>query len=339
MDVSREFRVQSGLAGQVAVIVVNYDTADLAVAAVESVISREHGGRLVEVHLVDNASPHGDATWLEREIADRGWTDRVTLYRERQNHGFGRGNNLVLRRLAARSEPPTYVFLLNPDARLRNEAIAILADFLDEHPEAAAAGCRTEAVDGEPIASAFNFPTIVATFSGALALGPVSRLLGRWEVPLPPAIPTSIVDWVAGAAVMLRLSSVQRAGLFDPAYFLYFEEVDLMRRISCQNETVWYVAEAHAAHMRGAATNVRSGGSARRSMPRYWYESWSHYFLKSHGRAGALLAALAWYAGALGNAVLSLPLRRTPAAPLQFYSDFWSFAVRPLLGLKAAARD
>ena len=66
---------------------------------------------------------------------------RVTLYPERVNHGFGRGNNLVLHALAARPTPPDKVFLLNPDAQLDNEAIAILADVLDQTPGTAICGC------------------------------------------------------------------------------------------------------------------------------------------------------------------------------------------------------
>ena len=111
----------------IAVVVVNYGTADLAMDAVESVLARAHGGRDVEVHLVDNASPGDDAETIRQAHAARGWTGRVTLHLEAVNHGFGRGNNVVLRTLLDRDAPPDAVFLLNPDARLENEAIDLLA--------------------------------------------------------------------------------------------------------------------------------------------------------------------------------------------------------------------
>lgn len=122
--------MQGSTGAEIAVIVVNYGTAALAAGAVESVLGRDHGGRTVEVHLLDNASPGNDAETLAATAESRGWGPRVTLHFEAVNHGFGRGNNLVLTRLASRPNPPDKVFLLNPDARLENEALAVLAETL-----------------------------------------------------------------------------------------------------------------------------------------------------------------------------------------------------------------
>ena len=328
----------AGTAADISVIVVNYNTAALALAAVESVLARDHGGRRVEVHLVDNASPRGDAAPLREAIAARGWQDRVTLYAETVNHGFGRGNNLVLEALCRRPVPPSLVFLLNPDARLENEAIAILADFLEAHPKAGAAGARIEKPGGIPVTAAFRFPVLAAEFAKGIAFGPVSRALARWEVPLGADIPTGRVDWVAGAAVMLRLPALKDAGFFDPAYFLYYEEVDLMRQLARHGWQTWYVAEARVVHAEGAATGVKSGEAPRRR-PAYWYQSWRHYFQKNHGRAYALATGAAWVTGSLLNRGIAALRGRTPAAPPRFLPDFWAMALRPLLGFQARPYD
>lgn len=322
----------------ISVIVVNYGTAELALAAVESVLARDHGGRSVDVHLVDNASPGGDAARFARAHADRGWGARVTLYPETENHGFGRGNNLVLRALAARATPPRYVMLLNPDARLENEALAILAEFLDAHPRAAAAGAGIAKPDGTPVTAAFRFPTAAWEFAEAAGLGPVSRLLGAWQVPLPPDHPTGAVDWVAGAAVMLRRDALAALGGFDPEFFLYFEEVDLMRRLAATGQEVWYLPEARVLHAEGAATGVRSGETARRPRPRYWYESWRHYHRKARGRAGALSAALCRISGAALNGLVCRLRGRPPSGPKDFLGDFTAIVLLPLLGLDRTPR-
>lgn len=324
-------------APEIAVIIVNYNTAALALDAIESVLTRSHGGRFIELHVVDNASPNGDAGVIAAALAERGWSSRVHLHSEAHNHGFGRGNNLVLTELMSRARAPAYAFLLNPDARLESEAIAVLADFLDAHPAAAAAGAAITSPDGVPVTSAFRFPGVVSTFAAALNLGPVSRLLRAWEVPLPPTSGTRRVDWVSGAAVMLRLSAVQRVGYFDPSYFLYFEEVDLMQQLTRQGGEVWHVDEARVAHIEAAATGVR--GSKARRLPAYWYHSWQHYFGKNLGRGTALLAAAAWYIGAAGNAVVSALRGREANAPKRFYGDFWRLSIRPLLGLGPLPRD
>lgn len=324
---------------EISVIIINYGTADLTIAAVESVLERGHGGRAVDVHLVDNASPGDDAARLARAHAGGGWGDRVTFYAETVNHGFGRGNNLVLEKLASRAVPPRYVFLLNPDARLKNEAIDQLAGFLDTHPEAGLAGARIEKPDGTGVTAAFRFPSVLSEFSQALSFGPVSRLLRHKTVPLGADLPQSPVDWVAGAAVMGRLEALQQAGFFDPEYFLYYEEVDLMRQTARMGWETWYVPGAEIVHAEGAATNVKSGRAERRRRPAYWYHSWQYYFRKNHGRTGAALAGLGWMLGAGLNHVIARLRGRAPSAALRLFRDFWAMAGRPLAGMKARPYD
>ncbi len=315
----------------IAVIVVNYGTSDLAIAAVESVLARSHGGHPVEVHLLDNASPGDDARIFAEAHAARGWGDCVTLWPERENHGFGRGNNVVLRALQDRADPPDYVFLLNPDAELQNEALAILADRLDRTPRAAAAGASISLPSGRPVTAAFRFPSACGEFAQALNFGPVSRFFRDRLVPLPADHADGPVDWVAGAAVMMRLSVVASLGGFDPDFFLYYEEVELMHRIRRAGHEILYVPAARVRHAEGAATDVKSGRSDRKARPSYWYDSWRLYYLKTAGRGGAIMAGLGWMGGAALNAPLALLRGQRVRAPLNFFGDFSRRVIWPLL--------
>ncbi len=316
----------------VSVIVVNFGTAELAIKAVASVLT--HPQRVREIHLVDNNSPGQDSAELAKAIAERGWDGRVYLHAEPINHGFGRGNNLILEHLAQQENPPNWVFLLNPDASLGNAAIQILAEFLDGHPQVAAAGTRIEKPQRGSVVAAFRFPSLISTFSDAVSFGPLSRICDRWQVPLDPDLPTSRVDWVSGAAVMLRMTALRDVGFFDPEYFLYYEEVDLMRQLARKGWQTWHVAEALVIHAEGVATGVGSGRSERRPLPAYLYHSWQYYMRKNLGHSRALLACLAWGAGAVFNLGLARLRGKEPAAPLNFFSDLWSHAIRPLLGLR-----
>lgn len=310
---------------------VNYGTADLAIAAVESVLSADHGPLSISVHLVDNASPGPDAELLTKAIDDRNWQDRVTLYAETTNHGFGRGNNLVIEKLLAQPDPPGFIFLLNPDACLKNDAISRLWHLMQRDHEIGACGARIEDENGRPVTAAFRFPTAISVFSGAAAFGPISRLLARFDTPLAPDLPTQRVDWVAGAAVLFRTKALQEVGAFDPVYFLYYEEVDLMFRLSKNGWQTWYLEDARVAHEEGASTGVKSGDVARKRLPAYWYQSWRFYFQGNHGRAYALLASLGWGFGATINLVTSRLRMRAPSTPLSFYPDLWRQVLRPLL--------
>lgn len=316
---------------EVAVIIVNYGTADLALTAVKSIFERDHGGRAVEVHLVDNASPGDDADRMQRAIVQRGWADRVTFYAETENHGFGRGNNIVLHSLAARPSPPDYVFLLNPDARLKTNTIAELAAFLETHPDAAVVGAGIDRPDGGPaVTAAFRFPNPVSEFASAARFGPISRATRRWNVSLSPDAPTQAVDWVAGAALLARFPALAKAGFFDPDFFLYFEEAELMHRIRKAGWEIWFCREARVEHVAGAATGVHA--ARREALPDYWYESWRFYFYKTRGLWGARLCALSRLTGSYLHVLINRLRGRAPTHARRFTTDFYRLSVLPLFG-------
>lgn len=320
----------------VAVIIVNYRTADMAIAAVDSVLQRPADGLNVEVHLVDNASPGNDADLLR--AASQRWGGAVTLYLETENHGFGRGNNVVLQQLAARPDAPEKVYLLNPDARLVTNAVAELSAFLDAHPRAAVVGSAI-LQDGtdEPATCAFRFPGLLSEFEEAVAFGPVSRMLAGTRVAFPAVLPTQQVDWVSGASMMARLDALREVGFFDPDFFLYFEEVDLMRRLRRRGWEVWHLASAQIIHVAGASTGVSSNNTQKPPLPGYWYDSWRMYFHKQHGRTGALAVALSRWTGTMLGSLISGLRRRPSPAPRNFLADFRRQVLVPLFRSRAGA--
>jgi len=320
---------------KIAVIIVNYNTVDLTLQGIQSVLDQPVPSAEVEIHVVDNASPNGDATVLSEAVKQQGLEKHVTLYLEDTNHGFGRGNNVALNALAARDEPPEFVFFLNPDAQLKNNVLSICLDFTRDHPKAALLGARSyNPGSTTPVTAAFRFPSAASTFAGAINFGPISRLFAKYEVAFPADLPTRKVDWISGAAVLARFDVLQDVGFYDPQYFLYYEEVDLMLTIAKAGWECWHVADAEIFHIEGAATDVKSRDRSRPRRPAYWYHSWQYYFRKNHGRAGALAAGSLWVIGAAANHVISLLRGQTPAAPAKFFSDFWGGALRPLLGLE-----
>lgn len=325
---------------EIAVVIVNYNTVDLTLQGIQSVLDRTVEDANVTIHVVDNASPEGDAPKLLKAVQDRGWQDKVALHLETINHGFGRGNNVVLQKLAERLTPPDYVFLLNPDAQLKNDVLGISLAFMKDHPKAALLGAKSyNPDDPNPVIAAFRFPNLGNTLAAALSIGPVSKLLQRYHVALPADLSTQVVDWVSGAAVFARFDVLKQVGFFDPEYFLYYEEVDMMYAISQAGWECWHVAEAQVLHIEGAATEVKGVDNARPRRPDYWYDSWQYFFHKNYGRPYAILTSLVWIAGGMLNYIVSKPRRKTPSSPTKFFSDFWRGALGPLLGLKPRRRS
>jgi len=313
---------------KIAVIVVNYGTAALAIEAVESVLSTDEAG-VCEIHLVDNASPGDDADRLRAKTAD--WPARVTFWPEAENHGFGRGNNLVLQALTTRPETdaPDYVLLLNPDASVLGDAILQLARALNEQQDVAAVGAAIRNSEGDLAVSAFRFPTWISELTRVIDFGPLKRLTHRDRVSLPPELPRQEVDWVSGSAVMFRFDALKSTGFFDPGFFLYYEEVDLMRRLRRDGWRILHVPEAEVLHHAGVSTGLQSEGPRRRN-PTYLYESWVHYFSRRFGRWTALILAVTLLAAGALNVLLSVLRGRPPSIPKQFFRDHMRHAIWPL---------
>jgi N-acetylglucosaminyl-diphospho-decaprenol L-rhamnosyltransferase len=322
-------------APDVAVIIVNYRTADMSIAAAESVLTRAPDGLQVEVHLVDNASPGND-----REVllaASQRWGDAVTLHLEDSNHGFGRGNNVVLRQLAARKDAPAKVYLLNPDARLVTNAVAQMSAFLDAHPRAAMVGSAIlHDRSLEPAVCAFRFPGVLSEFVEAVNFGPLTRLFDHHLVGYPAELPLQQVDWVSGASMMGRLDALAQVDFFDPDFFLYYEEVEMMHRLKSRGWEIWHLPDAKVAHISGASTGVTGEENRRRPLPGYWYDSWRMYFEKCSGRSGARLTAFARLIGTVIGDTLARLRRKPSETPGNFVKDFTRNVLSPLLGRSGA---
>lgn len=272
------------------VVIVNYKTARLAVAAATSARPEVEavGGRIT---IVDNDSGDGSIDVLRAAFAD---VPGVEVIAAERNGGFGYGNNVAIRRALASDDPPTYVYLLNPDATVRPGAIATLLAFLDGHAECGIAGTHIVDPDGGTHVSAFRFPSPLGEVEGALKLGVVTKLLRRWSVWSLACDRTEQVDWVSGASVVLRTTMLRDIGLFDENFFLYFEETDLCRRAAEAGWPVWFVREATVVHEVAAATGIKD---TRRRVPPYWFASRRYYFLKQGGWRELWLANMAWLAG------------------------------------------
>jgi hypothetical protein len=283
---------------RVAVVIVNYRAARLIIENFAALAEECRALPAARVYIVDNASPDGEGALLEGFAAAGERRGFVRVIRSAENGGFARGNNLALRAALAEDEAFDYFFLMNPDAYVRPGAIPILIDLLEAEPKAGFAGARLEYPGGAPQASAFRFLSVAGEIEAAAKTGLVSLLLAPWRVAPPQRDRREEVDWVCGAAVLVRRAVFEEVGLFDEDYFLYFEETDLMLAARRKGWRVWYAPEARAVHLVGRSTGVVDGRREDRPPPDYWYRSRARYFRKNHGRLYAALADWGFLLGA-----------------------------------------
>ena len=291
-------------------IIVNYRTPELAEKCLEALAGERSGNAGLSAIMVDGNSGDGSAERLAGFLARTGfdgWTDLLPLD---FNGGFGWANNQAI--LSRGTDLPDYIYLLNPDAEVTPGAVASLAAVLDAHPRVAAVGSQLIEADGAPAASAFRFPSPGREFVRGSQTFALHRLLGIPPIVLAPR-EAGPVGWVTGASVMLRRDALAEAGLFDDGFFLYFEEVELMRRLTGDGWQIWCEPQSRVRHIGGASTGV-DGKQARQPKPAYWFTSRNRYFARAHGPAYAFVANLAWLCGVAFIGAPRMLLSRTARA-------------------------
>ncbi|MDR3753888.1 MAG: glycosyltransferase family 2 protein [Terracidiphilus sp.] len=250
---SEEGLVCSGYDCAVSVIVVSFNTRDLLRKCLTSL--REECTRLpedvsAEILVVDNGSRDGSADMVAAEFSGSGVP--VRLIRSDVNLGFGVANNRAIE--AARGRYPV---LLNSDAFFHSGAFARALAHMETDPTAGVGGARLVGRDGAWQPAARMFPTVLQdafVLTGLASRFPRSHFFSAAERTwADPAVPAE-VDWVTGAFMILRREALAKAGLFDPAFFLYCEEVDLCRRVKRAGFHVRYWPDIVVTHLHGESS-------------------------------------------------------------------------------------
>lgn len=223
----------------VSVIILNYKTAGLVRQCVKT-IELHRPTADFEIIVVDNASGDGVGEMLRREHPD------VRFIGAPSNLGFAAGNNLGIR--AARGR---YVLILNPDITVREGAIDAMAAYMDAHADIGALGPRLVRPDGSLDESCHRFPTRMIPVYRRTPLGRTARgraALARYGMSGFDRRETRDVDWLLGAALMVRTSVLGEVGLLDERFFLYFEDTDWCRRFWKAGHRVTFFAGAEMVH-------------------------------------------------------------------------------------------
>ena len=307
----------------VTVIIVTYKSARLTVENLQSLLAeRTSQGVSIRAVVVDNAS--GDLPEIARAVEVNGWSTWVTLVAAPKNGGYAYGNNRGIE-CAYAAGSPSYICLLNPDTQVRAGAIRILAQFLETHADAGIAGSSFETGEGRDWHIAFRFPSMISELNDGLGLGILANLLKRWTTVLHMADSSAAVDWISGAAMMIKPKVFEAIGGMDENYFLFFEETDFCRRARRAGFTTWYVPESLVMHIGGQSTTVAQG--SRNRLPGYWFDSRRRYFAVTFGIPRAILIDIvAAIANCLGLIKLLVQGRSHTAIP-HYVRDMLSHSV------------
>ena len=243
---------------QTTIGIVSYCTVGLLEQCLDALT--DHPG---PVMVYDNASDDGSAEMVRRRFPS------VVLHAGARNLGYGAAAN----RLLADATTP-YLLLMNADARALPGSIEALESALDRSPRTAVVGPRIIDEVGHLQRSCRSFPTLGSYFVDQSGLRPVFDRFGlgdrqrRFDHHADRVVP-----WVLGAVLALRREAVQAVGGFDDGYFLYFEEIDLSRRLGSAGWATRFTADSVFRHVGGA-----SSAGLRAETARIFHRSAARYF-------------------------------------------------------------
>lgn len=215
---------------KLSIIIVSWNTRDLLGRCLTTVqASLAHTNIPYTIVVVDNASTDGTPAMLRVDYPE------VQIIESGRNLGFAGGNNLALRRMLDSSgDTPDYVFLLNADTEVITDAIPQLVYYLETHPDVAVVGPQLRYPDGSVQSSRRHFPRRMTFFMESTPLAqywPHNPWIRHYHFDNTPDTIEQRVDWLVGAALLVRASAIVRAGLLDDGFMMYSEELEWQQRL------------------------------------------------------------------------------------------------------------
>jgi hypothetical protein len=284
----------------VVILIVSWNVRDLLRAcllSLERYPATTHEQRII---VVDNASTDGSADMVRRDFPG------VHLIANATNRGFTGGNNDGLTHIRERwavgraqsadkpahtSQPTAHVLLLNPDAEVTPGALDAMLAYADAHPDVGVIGPQLRYPDGSVQSSKRHFPTLATTIFESTWLQNYAprRVSDYYYARELRDDQTGDVDWVVGAAMLVRREVIEKVGGLDErTFFMYSEEMDWCKRIKDAGWRVVYLPQAVVIHHEAKSS---SQASAQRIIN--FNTSKVRYLAKHHGRAQAAFARFA----------------------------------------------
>jgi len=230
---------------KLSIIIVSWNVRPYVIACLESLL-RFAPPCDYEIFVVDNASFDGTVEAVRSQYPS------VNVIANQTNAGFARANNQAAAKAAG-----DYLFILNPDTLFLSNTISPLLDFMDTHPDVAVCGPRVLNEDGSIQRSVRGEVSWRMAFARHTLLGKMglfSELLRQWRCRDFDYSKQADVGVSIGAALLIRKNIYQRIGGFDERFFMYFEELDLCKRIREEGGRVVFYPGAEIVHLGGKSS-------------------------------------------------------------------------------------
>ncbi len=250
------------------IIIVNYNTKILLKNCLNSIFANCLLDDF-EIIVVDNNSYDGSVEMLNNDFKDR-----VKIIANKENIGFGSANNQGAQ--IARGE---YLFFLNSDTIIKNDILTPIKKFLEINKQVSIVAPRLLLKNGIEQKFAFgNFPTLL------------NLIFRKIDIKKMDSNKSQEVNWVSGAALVIRKNIFKRIGGFDENFFMYFEDVDLCKRVQDLGYKTMILPQIFLVHLGGKSININI------QRKKYYYASQDYFYKKHYGfLAMHLMRFVRWF--------------------------------------------
>ncbi len=269
----------SSIIPDLSVVIVNWNVCALLRRCLHSILMKAASWPTCQVIVVDCASVDDSVTMVQHEFPE------AQLITSPENLGYARGANLGVAQASGR-----YFIIMNPDTEVVGDALAVLVQYMDAHPKVGAAGPQLRYADGRVQPSRRRFPTLATAFWESTLLQqwfPHNRFARHYYMAERTADSAHPVDWLVGAALIIRRTTWEEVGPLDEGYFMYFEELDWCHRCHAAGWEVHYVPQAVIIHHEG-----KSSDQVPIARTIHFQRSKVRYFRKYYGAVWANLIRL-----------------------------------------------
>lgn len=220
------------------VVVVTYNPGDTITSFLQSAVGAEGVGSIT---VVDNAS--------RDDVAERAAVDAdVAFVQTGRNGGYGTAANVGAKRGRGK-----WILVSNADIVLERGAVAALLEVAESDGAIGAVGPRVQEIDGTTYPSARPLPTLMLGAGHALFVRawPGNPWTRRYRLNLHPLGGEVDAGWLSGSCFLVRRAAWERLGGFDERYFMFFEDVDLGRRLGEAGYRQVWTPRAVVTHLGG----------------------------------------------------------------------------------------
>jgi len=229
------------------IVIINFNTSSLTFDCVKSIFETTPSHFNFEVVVVDNASKYEDYLDLKKDITSYNKAN-ITLFRSKINAGFALGNMMGMQFTRGK-----YIAFINNDVVLVQDSFSTIIDYFEKNDDIGVIGLQPIYENNKKQVAFGHFDTFYNRFLGYWLFEKMNpNKIKRHKLYFEPVS----VDYVVGSFMFFKASTFNEIGGFDTNLFLYFEEMDICKRLKNVDLKTIFFPTIDYIHINGASTNL-----------------------------------------------------------------------------------